>query len=259
MEGSKKRGMRMRGRLAKERKEIDKVNVKGMANSTRTQVLTILNERMSSATRMARELGLDTGEISYEVKVLRELDLIEVEKEVKRRGAVEVFYRATKRAYLDPGEWLSVADSLKGRLRASLFQTIIDDAVVAIADGTYDAREDAHMSWSPLMLDMQGWDEAMAVLHDAMEGVLRIHEESSERLLASDQKGLPCTVSILGYVSALEERKIGPPTDAKDLVASDGHREKKKAETKPKASRKPSTGKRRARKAPAKARRNKRA
>lgn len=220
MASPKKQGMRKRGKLAKERKEVDKKNIKGMANPMRTQIQTILNERMNSATRIAKELGVDFGEVAYEIGVLRDLGVIEVVKEVKRRGAVEVFYRAVSRAYLSPGEWLSVADPVKEGLRASLLRTLLDDAVAAIDEETYDSLEGAHMSWSPLVVDKQGWEALMALLLSTMEEAVAIHEASKERLIVDDAKGISCTVSILGYPSAHEERKVGPPTDARELVSS---------------------------------------
>lgn len=220
MESSKKQGMRRRGRLAKERKEIDKKNVKSMANGMRTQLLTILNERPNSTTRIAKELGVEFGDIIYDIEVLRDSGLIEIVKEVKVRGAVEIFYRATARAYLDPDEWLSVADPVRGNLRASLFRTLIDDAVAALDEGTYDSREGAHMSWSPLIVDKQGWEALTALLLNTMEKAVEIHENSEERLIADDEKGISCTVSILGYPSAHDERKVGLPTDAQELVNS---------------------------------------
>lgn len=46
-------------------------------------------------------LGVDPGEIAYNMEVLRKMRRIKVVDEKKRRGAVEVFYKAVSRAYLD--------------------------------------------------------------------------------------------------------------------------------------------------------------
>jgi DNA-binding transcriptional ArsR family regulator len=211
MASSKKQGMRKRARLAKTKKEVDKKIVKGMANSMRVQILTILNERMNSATGISKELGVDFGEVSYEMEVLRNIGLLEVAREIKRRGAVEVFYQATSWALLDAYEWPAVPDAVKGGLRASLLQTLMDDAIAAISEETYDSREGAHMSWSPLVVDEQGWKELVEILRHALEKALAVHKNSAERLIAEDAEGISCTVSILGYPSAHEERKIGPP------------------------------------------------
>ncbi len=220
MASSKKQGMRKRAKVVKAKKEIDKKNIKGMANSMRVQILTILNERMNSATGISKELGVDFGEVSYEMEVLRDIGLIEVAREVKRRGAVEVFYRATSRALLDAYEWPSVPDAVKGGLRASLLQTLMDDAIAAISEETYDSLEGAHMSWAPMIVDKQGWQELVEILRHALEKALDVQTDSAKRLTAEDAAGISCTVSILGYPSAHDERRVGPPADAQDLIVS---------------------------------------
>jgi hypothetical protein len=85
----KKQGMRKRGRLAKTMKEIDKNNVKGMANMLRNQLLAIFNERAASSAELSRELGVPYGEINYEVDVLRKIPLIEWAGE-KKKGSPDV-------------------------------------------------------------------------------------------------------------------------------------------------------------------------
>lgn len=216
---SERQGMKKRAKVAKAKKEVDKGNVKALANSMRIQILTILNERANSTTGLARELGVEPAEIAYDVEVLRDGGRIEVVGEKKRRGAMEVFYKATSRAHLDELEWPTVPDPVKGGLRASLLQTIMVDAIAAIDEDTYDSEEGAHMSWTPLIVDGPGWEELVEVLRVALEGVLKVGESSAERLTANDEEGTSCTVSILGYGAALDKRKVGAPVSADELVA----------------------------------------
>lgn len=131
---------------------------------------------------------------------------------------MEVFYKATSRAHLDELEWPTVPDPVKGGLRASLLQTLMADAIAAIDEDTYDSVEGAHMSWTPLIVDGQGWEELVEILRVALEDVLGVSKSSAERLIANDEEGTSCTVSILGYAAALDKRKVGPPIDADDLV-----------------------------------------
>lgn len=215
---SELRGMRKRGELALARKQVDGALVKAMANTLRNQILAILGERRGSTKEISEELGADYWQVSYEMDVLRKAKLIRRVGERRRRGATEVFYKATARAYLDPSEWPKVADPVKAGLRASLFQNLLVDAATAICEEVYDAQENAHMSWSPLIVDDQGWSDLMALLLRTMEEALTIHEESGVRLVAADEEGISCTVSILGYPSAIKKRKVGLPVDAKDLL-----------------------------------------
>jgi DNA-binding transcriptional ArsR family regulator len=215
---SKKQGMKKRAKVAKGKKDVDKANVKVLANPMRVQLLTILNERVNSTTGIARELGVDPGEIAYDMEVLRKMRRIKVVDEKKRRGAVEVFYKAVSRAYLDEFEWPTVPGPAKGGLRASLLQTIVNDAIAAIDEQTYDSLEEAHMSWTPLIVDEQGWKELTKILRVALKGAKRVGKGSAERLIASDEEGTSCTVSILGYPAAIDKRKVGPPIEASDLA-----------------------------------------
>ncbi len=215
---SESRGMRKRGEFALASRKVNETLVKAIANALRNQILAILGERKGSAKGLSEELGIDYWQVNYEMEVLKKAKLIEKVGERKRRGATEVFYRATARAYLDPSEWPKVADPVKAGLRASLFQNLLVDAATAICGETYDSRENAHMSWSPLIVDEQGWDDLMAVLLQAMEDALKIHEESAERLVAADEAGVSCTVSILGYPSAMKKRRVGLPVDARELI-----------------------------------------
>lgn len=214
---SKKRGMKVRAKGAKATRKFCQDNIKAMANSMRVQLLTIFNERVSSTTGIARELGVEPSEIQYDVEVLRKLGRIEVVEERKRRGAVEVFYKATERAHLDGLEWPTVPDPLKGGLRASLLKSIMDDATIAIAEDTYDSLDKAHMSWTPLIVDEIGWERLTEILRVALEEVLAVSQDSAERLAAEDAEGVSCTISMLGYRSAIEDRKVGPPTSPKEL------------------------------------------
>ncbi|HET7054318.1 MAG TPA: winged helix-turn-helix domain-containing protein [Solirubrobacterales bacterium] len=253
--------MRKRAELAQARRQIDEMLVKAMANALRNQVLAILGERKSSAVAISKELGIDYSQVKYEMDVLDRARLIKQVGERRRRGATEQFYEATARAYLDPSEWPKVADPVKAGLRASLFQNLLVDAATAICEEVYDSMEGAHMSWSPVIVDQQGWTELTAVLLRTLEEVLRIHDDSAERLVAADEEGISCTVSILGYPSAIKKRKVGLPVDAEELISliADGQEDEgrgsdmENADPKPDAKRKSkgkakAPGKRRAQK-----------
>lgn len=218
MATSKKQGMRKRGKLARMTKEEAKKTIKGMANPLRNQLVAILHERVASRSELAAELGFDWAEINYEIEALEAAGIIEVVAEKRKKNTIETFYKATTRAYLAPSEWLDVADPIKASLRSSLFRNLMVDATAAISEETFDSLPGAHMSWTPMILDDEGWEEIVRILLHAMENAINVQEESAERLIAADEVGTSCTVSILGYPAAVEKRKVGPPTDATQLV-----------------------------------------
>jgi hypothetical protein len=194
----------------------NKTVVTGMHNELRAQILILLNERVASRPEICKELGATFDAVRYEMEVLKKTKppLIELVHEKPVRGTVEKFYRATTKAYLDPSEWPGVPDAVKAGMRGSLLGILVDDAVAAAEDGTFDSLEDAHMSWTPMILDEQGWGEITEILFCAMEEAIKVKENSAERLIEEDAEGISCTVSILGYPSANEDRKVGPSIDA---------------------------------------------
>jgi hypothetical protein len=192
--------------------------VKGMANPLRIQVWTILHERVASATEISREIGAPREKVIYEMRVLADLGVIEEVAEKQVRGAVEHFYRAVTRAMLDEEEWLGIPEEVQGDLRATLLRTLTEDAIEAIVEKQYDSRSDAHMSWTPLIVDEQGCGELAEILLRALDEVFEVQASSAERLVAEDAEGISYTVSMLGYTSAHERRKVGPPVDARQLV-----------------------------------------
>lgn len=205
--------VRRRGRQGAGGVRPDKTVVTGMYNEDRAQILILLNERVASCPEISKELGIQRDKVRYELDVLKQTDppLIELVCERPVRGTVEKFYRATKMAYVSPAEWPGVPDAVKSGMRGSLLNALVDDAVAAVAEGTFDSLENAHMSWTPMLLDGRGWNDIVALLYYAMKEAVKIKEESAERLSSKNKVGTSCTVSILGYASASSERRVGPP------------------------------------------------
>lgn len=199
----------------------NKTVVTGMHTELRAQILILLNERIASRPEICKELGASFNKVRHEMEVLKKTDppLIELVYEKPVRGTVEKFYRATTLAYVDPSEWPGVPDAVKAGMRGSLLDILVDDAVAAVKDGIFDSLPGAHMSWTPMILDEQGWKDLTAILFRALEEAIEVKEDSAERLLAEDAKGTSCTVSILGYPSANEDRKVGPAMEASGKVA----------------------------------------
>lgn len=250
MRKSGQRGMRKRGELAKARKGVDRDFLKGAANPLRNQILAIFSERRGSATELSEELGLDFGEVNYEIQALRKAKLLRKVGERKRGNTSEIFYVATARAYIDPSEWPDVADPIQAGLRASLLQNIYVDAVTAVSEETYDSLEDedgyasAHMSWTPMIVDQKGWNDLIALLLETLEEVINIQAESGERLIAEDAEGVCCTASMLGFASANAPKRVGLPMDAKQLADLTAHMRQQIGESRDASRGKQAAGKR---------------
>ena len=77
---------------------------KAFSHRLRVQILQRLDEAgEASPKELAQALGEPVGNVSYHVRILRELDCVELVRTEPRRGALAHFYRATAR----PGSTMS--------------------------------------------------------------------------------------------------------------------------------------------------------
>jgi len=77
---------------------IDKRMAKALSSSLRVQALALISEGVASPKAISDRLGLDVRTVAYHVRVLRELDCIELVETAQRRGAIEHIYRVTEQA-----------------------------------------------------------------------------------------------------------------------------------------------------------------
>ena len=66
--------------------------VKALAHPLRVRVLEALEDRTASPSELADELGANLSLLSYHVRKLEELGMIELVRKAPRRGAIEHFY-----------------------------------------------------------------------------------------------------------------------------------------------------------------------
>lgn len=186
-------------KVGRHRGTVDQRLVRAMGHQVRVHALAILNERVASPNEISKELGESVGHVSYHIKVLKECECIELVDTAPRRGAMEHYYRATDRAFLDAEEWASLPDSIRPGLSASGLKTVFNDAASALLAGTFDKRIDRHLSWTPMILDEEGWEELNAGLSEMLEKALAIQSASAARLAKADAAGIPVSVAMMGF------------------------------------------------------------
>ena len=188
---------------------VDQKLVKALAHSLRVEILTILNERMASPNELSKELDEGLSQVSYHVKVLKDFECIEMVKTEPRRGAVEHYYRATARAFLTDSDWKALPDSVKPGVSASIIQMIIDDVFGALEMGTFDSRKDRHISWTPGVVDQQGWEELVELINETLERIIKIHAGSAKRLAKSGEEGIPVNAVLMNYETPVAKKSRG--------------------------------------------------
>jgi DNA-binding transcriptional ArsR family regulator len=204
-----------RSKKAKSKRGVNQALVKSLAHELRAEILAILNERMASPNELAKELGEGLSQVSYHVKVLKDYEVIRLVKTEPRRGAVEHYYRATSRAYLTDRDWHELPKSAREAMSADLFQMVLDDVVASLEEEKFDEREDRHMSWTPAMVDEQGWKEINSLLDATLKQVLKAQAAAVKRLTKSGEEGINMSVAMLGYEVPEKAAKKAPKRKAK--------------------------------------------
>jgi DNA-binding transcriptional ArsR family regulator len=166
-----------------------------VSHPTRVKAYVILTERVASPKQIADEIGADVTHVGYHVRKLEELDLIELVDEQQVRGAVQHFYRATKRPFL--GAETLEEMSLEDRAELTLYtlQLAMADFSRALDAGTFDSRANRWLIRVPLQLDEEGFAD-MSDLHEALyQDTLEIQSNSAARLAGKGGEDAIPTVS----------------------------------------------------------------
>jgi DNA-binding transcriptional ArsR family regulator len=191
------------------RKSTESNVFKALAHPLRMNLLAILSERRASPTELADELGEPLGNVAYHVKMLEQLDCIELVGTTPRRGAVEHFYRATVRPFLSESEWSQLPESSRRSISATRLREIWSDAAAAVESNTFDNRTDRHLSWTNLALDEQGWRDLADLLAETLDRALKLQSEVAARMDGDAAEGpVNAKLVLMGYEAA-------PPTAAK--------------------------------------------
>ena len=150
--------------------------VKGLAHPLRIHILRVLETRVASPSEIAEEIGAPLGNVSYHVRFLARVGLIELTSTKPRRGAVEHYYRAVARVSVTDQAWAQVPEVVKsGMISATLDQAgrVIG---AAASSGGFD-RRDAVVARREMLLDEQGF----ADLASELNGLLERSRRSSAR------------------------------------------------------------------------------
>lgn len=177
----------------------------------RVRILEVLNEGPRSPSQFVEEGLIPKGLFdnyqqalslaSYHFRELEKDGCLEVIESIPRRGAVEHVYRGLARAYFNDAEFEGMPFPTRCRLSRISLQGLIARADQAIADGTFDARTDRHLTWMPMQLDERGWKETISTLAATFAELTQIRHDARDRLAGSGEAVIPATVAMLGFES----------------------------------------------------------
>lgn len=162
--------------------------VKGLAHPLRIHILRVLENRVASPSEIATEIGAPLGNVSYHVRFLARVGLIELTSTKPRRGAVEHYYRAVGRVRVTDKAWSQVPEVVKNGLIGAMLDQTGRVVGAAASVGGFDRRE-AVVSRRELVLDEQGFSDLSEEVGELLDRVAEIERESAERISVAREEG----------------------------------------------------------------------
>lgn len=199
-----KTSQKKRTKTTRKSQGIDQRLVKALGHPLRVQLLTILNARVASPNELSKETGEPLGNVSYHIRLLANLECIELVSTVPRRGAVEHYYRATVRPWFDKSAWRDVPGSLRSSVSNEALSVVVEDAAAAIDAGTFDSRTDRHVSRTLLVLDEEAWTELAERLDELLERAVDLGAESASRAVqkSTGDDLINCELALMHFPTA---------------------------------------------------------
>lgn len=170
--------------------------VRAIAHPLRIRLLAMLDEQPASPVVLARKLELPLGRVSYHVRRLYELGLLELVSTRQRRGATEHYYRARAHPTFTDEAWGQLGAVPKQRMISAVLNQIHEYATRSAAAGGFDAA-DAHFTRTPMQLDQAGWTELAEATKNWLRETARIEQEAAERLAEDPHQPLSAGLVIL--------------------------------------------------------------
>src|SRR4051795_5146740 len=162
-------------------RQLDERLAKALSHPLRQRILQRLNEGgVKSPNELSRDLGDPLGNVSYHVRILRELDCVELVRTEQRGGALEHYSRATAQPWLDDKQWARLPAAFRRKTLGRTLSELLEAAGDASQTGGFDdpAGGGKH---PPPGLGRAGWEERAKVVHDTLDAALKIQSKSRKR------------------------------------------------------------------------------
>jgi DNA-binding transcriptional ArsR family regulator len=187
-------------------KKNSKVQVESLAailsHGLRRRIWDSISERPVSPRELADQLRAPVNDVSYHVRRLRDMGVIELAGTRPVRGATQHFYRAVRRPHLSDEEVASLTpeDSAANATQVLRFQ--FADAAGSLEAGKLVERPEHFLFRLPATLDDEGWQEFNAILDETAD---RLYEAEARCVARRQEKGEESeSVSVVAHLNLFE-------------------------------------------------------
>jgi len=180
--------------------QVDPRILRALRHPVRQQILSSLCCMPASALELAEELMVPLSRIRRHLRVLVENDAVE-QVEGGGEGKDERRYRAMMRTFLDDAHFAELPPERREILNQLTLRDIARRIEESMERGGF-RHEQTHVSLTRLLLDDEGWQEAVDLLAGVLEEVMMIESESAQRSAQSGEELSGSVLSILHFGKA---------------------------------------------------------
>jgi hypothetical protein len=196
------------------------------ADELRLKIVTELYMREMSPSGFHAEFGGGSvARVDRHFKRLAEhgwLRFIRSESGGARRGGKEHFYRATELAVFDNETWSTVPYSIRVAFSWRTFGQLAERVYEALAAGTFDARANSHLSWTPLLFDKLGWDQAITAVDELFGALFEEQADARLRIFNSGETPIQATAAMALFESPPSSQGMNSERAGSALVEGTG-------------------------------------
>jgi DNA-binding transcriptional ArsR family regulator len=203
-------------RLAREAREDSEARIaKAFGHPIRVRIMELLNEGDASAIDLSRKIGVPGSNLAYHFGVLEECQCIEFVKSVPVKGTYKKIYRSLQPTLFADLAWATLSPHLRAEISETMIRNSLRRLGDALTAGTFDEKDDRHLSLQTVSVDWKGWDELRQLMADTMHTVEAIQSRAMKRV--DEAERFPATVTLLSYESPRMYEKPPPEADRHDI------------------------------------------
>ena len=185
--------------------------VKAMSHPLRVRIIAMLTEGEASPIQLSERLGATVGTVSYHVRTLQKLGVIELVRKRQVRGAIQHFYRAREHPRVSDEAWAAAPSIAKQAAVGSSLQLIDDYAHASAKTGGFD-RPEGKLTRNRLQLDEKGWGQAARAYSQLIERMEEIAAQSERRSAKHPHADEPTPATLV--LMLFERARPGESDDA---------------------------------------------
>jgi hypothetical protein len=167
-----------------------------LTHPLRVRILEVVNEREISPVAFVNEGLAPEGSLSglskqaalsavaYHFRALRKLGCIEEIRTAANRGGTEHIYRGIARVTFTAEDWARIKPPRRLQILRTMYQGLAARVEGALMTGTYDSRDDSHLSWTAMQLDETAWREMVDLHAEMYERAEAIKDGAADRIAA---------------------------------------------------------------------------